>query len=530
MEFPSSFLFPFLLFLFILFKVSKKSKPQISIPKRPPGPWKLPLIGNLHQLVGSLPHHSLRDLAKKYGPLMHLQLGQVSMLVVSSPEIAKEVMKTHDINFAQRPHLLATRIVTYDSTDIAFSPYGDYWRQLRKICVVELLSAKRVKSFQVIRKEEVSKLIRIINSSSRFPINLRDRISAFTYSAISRAALGKECKDHDPLTAALGEITKLASGFCLADLYPSVKWIPLVSGVRHKLEKVQQRIDGILQIVVDEHRERMKTTGGKLEEEKDLVDVLLKLQQDGDLELPLTDGNIKAVILVSTLALTPFDFILLKSLIHSSFIVFQDIFGGGGDTVSTAVEWTMAEMMKNPEVMKKAQAEVRRVFDGKGNVDEAGIDELKFLKAVISETLRLHPPFPLLLPRECREKCKINGYEVPVKTRVVINAWAIGRYPDCWTEAERFYPERFLDSSIDYKGADFGFIPFGSGRRICPGILFGIPVIELPLAQLLFHFDWKLPNGMRPEDLDMTEVHGLAVRKKHNLHLIPIPYSPLTVG
>ncbi|RVW38416.1 Premnaspirodiene oxygenase [Vitis vinifera] len=342
------------------------------------------------------------------------------MLVVSSPEIAKEVMKTHDINFAQRPHLLATRIVTYDSTDIAFSPYGDYWRQLRKICVVELLSAKRVKSFQVIRKEEVSKLIRIINSSSRFPINLRDRISAFTYSAISRAALGKECKDHDPLTAALGEITKLAS-------------------VRHKLEKVQQRIDGILQIVVDEHRERMKTTGGKLEEEKDLVDVLLKLQQDGDLELPLTDGNIKAVILVR----------------H---------FRWGGDTVSTAVEWTMAEMMKNPEVMKKHK-------------------------------LRLHPPFPLLLPRECREKCKINGYEVPVKTRVVINAWAIGR-----------------------------------GRRICPGILFGIPVIELPLAQLLFHFDWKLPNGMRPEDLDMTEVHGLAVRKKHNLHLIPIPYSPLTVG
>ncbi|KAJ9693761.1 hypothetical protein PVL29_009630 [Vitis rotundifolia] len=504
MEFPSSFLFPFLLFLFILFKVSKKSKPQISIPKRPPGPWKLPLIGNLHQLVGSLPHYSLRDLAKKYGPLMHLQLGQVSMLVVSSPEIAKEVMKTHDINFAQRPHLLATRIATYDSTDVAFSPYGDYWRQLRKICVIELLSAKRVKSFQVIRKEEISKLIRIINSSSRFPINLRDRISAFTYSVISRAALGKECKDHDPLTTALGEITRLASGFCLADLYPSVKWIPLVSGVRQKLEKVQQRIDGILQIVVDEHRERMKTTTGKLEEEKDLVDVLLKLQQDGDLELPLTDDNIKAVIL--------------------------DIFGGGGDTVLTAVEWAMAEMMKNPEVMKKAQAEVRRVFDGKGDVDETGIDELKFLKAVVSETLRLHPPFPLLLPRECREKCKINGYEVPVKTRVVINAWAIGRHTDYWTEAERFYPERFLDSSIDYKGADFGFIPFGSGRRICPGILFGIPVIELPLAQLLFHFDWKLPNGMRPEDLDMTEVHGLGVRKKHNLHLIPIPYSPLTVG
>uniref|UniRef100_F6I3L8 Cytochrome P450 71D10 n=1 Tax=Vitis vinifera TaxID=29760 RepID=F6I3L8_VITVI len=185
----------------------------------------------------------------------------------------------------------------------------------------------------------------------------------------------------------------------------------------------------------------------------------------------------------------------------------------------------MSEMMKNPRVMEQAQAEVRRVFDGKGDVDETGIDELKFLKAVVSETLRLHPPFPLLLPRECREKCKINGYEVPVKTRMTINAWAIGRDPDYWTEAERFYPERFLDSSVDYKGADFGFIPFDAGRRMCPGILFAIPSIELPLAHLLFHFDWELPNGMRHEDLDMTEVHGLSAKRKHSLHLIPIPYN-----
>ncbi|XP_034692616.1 cytochrome P450 71D10-like [Vitis riparia] len=408
-------------------------------------------------------------------------------------------MKTHDLNFAQRPHLLVTRIVTSDSTDIAFAPYGDYWRQLRKICVIELLSAKRVRSFQLIRKEEVSNLIRFIDPCSRFPIDLREKISSFTFAVISKAALGKEFKEQDSLKSVLEEGTKLASGFCLADVYPSVKWIHLISGMRHKLEKLHDRIDGILQIIVDEHRERMEKSTGELEAEEDFIDVLLKLQQDGDLELPLTDDNIKAVIL--------------------------DIFSGGGATVSTAVEWAMSEMMKNPRVMEKAQAEVRRVFDGQGDVDETGIDELKFLKAVVSETLRLHPPFPLLLPRECREKCKINGYEVPVKTRMTINAWAIGRDPDYWTEAERFYPERFLDSSVDYKGADFGFIPFGAGRRMCPGILFAIPSIELPLAHLLFHFDWELPNGMRHEDLDMTEVHGLSAKRKHSLHLIPIPYN-----
>ena len=174
----------------------------------------------------------------------------------ASPQIAKEVMKTHDLNFAQRPHLLVTRIVTYDSTDIAFAPYGDYWRQLRKICVIELLSAKRVRSFQLIRKEEVSNLIRFIDSCSRFSIDLREKISSFTFAVISKAALGKEFKEQDSLESVLEEGTKLASGFCLADVYPSVKWIHLISGMRHKLEKLHDRIDGILQIIVDESTER----------------------------------------------------------------------------------------------------------------------------------------------------------------------------------------------------------------------------------------------------------------------------------
>jgi cytochrome P450 len=200
----------------------------------------------------------------------------------------------------------------------------------------------------------------------------------------------------------------------------------------------------------------------------------------------------------------------------------QDLFTGGGETSPGAILWGMSEIVKNPKVMEEAQTEVRRVFDGKGFVDETELHQLIYLKSVIKETMRLHPTLPLLVPRESRERCQINGYEIPAKTRVMVNAWAIGRDPRYWVEAESFKPERFVNSPIDFKGTDFEYIPFGAGRRMCPGIAFAIPSIELPLAQLLYHFDWKLPNGMKNEELDMTESFGLTVGRKYDLCLIPI--------
>ena len=146
--------------------------------------------------------------------------------------------------------------------------------------------------------------------------------------------------------------------------------------------------------------------------------------------------------------------------------------------------------------MKKAQVEVREVFDRRGKVDETDINKMKYLKSIVKETLRLHSPTPIL-PRECREWCIIDGYEIPYKTKVIMNVWAIGRDPKHWTEAEKFYPERFLDSSIDYKGTNFEYIPFGSGRRMCPGITFGIANVGLPLAMFLYHFDWNFPMEWR---------------------------------
>jgi cytochrome P450 len=205
---------------------------------------------------------------------------------------------------------------------------------------------------------------------------------------------------------------------------------------------------------------------------------------------------------------------------------FQDIYGAGGEGSSSTITWAIAELVRDPRVMKKVQEEVREIFKMKGIVGENSINELKYLKSVVKETLRLHPPGALLIPRECGQACEIDGYHIPIKSKVIVNAWAIGRDPKYWTEPERFYPERFNGSSIDYKGSDFEYIPFGAGRRICPGNTFALINVEMALALMLYHFDWRLPNGMKGEDLDMSEQFGMSVKRKDDLYLIPTAHIP----
>ncbi|PON94058.1 Cytochrome P450, E-class, group I, partial [Trema orientale] len=477
MELQLSYLFSilltFLLFVFMVLKVLKSEKTSSSTSKLPPGPWRLPILGNLHQL-STLPHRSLRDLAKKHGPFMYLRFGEVPTVVVSSPEYAQEVMKTHDVIFASRPRILASEIMSYGSVNIAFAPYGEYWRQLRKICVQELLSSARVQSFKPVREEELSNVIKWIASNIGSSINLTEKIYWSTFSIISRAAFGKESKDQERFIMIVKESIRVAGGFELADVFPSVKFLHVISGARPKLEKLHKEADRIMENIIKEHKQdKAVEKKGHGEREVDLVDVLLKFHNSSDTGFSLTTENIKAVIL--------------------------DIFGAGSETSAAAVDWAMAEMIKNPRVMKRAQEEVREVFSRKGSVDETGISEMTYLNLVTKETLRLHPPVPLLIPRECREKCEINGYEIPVKTKVIVNAWAIARDPRYWSEPESFIPERFLNRSIDFKGTDFEYIPFGAGRRMCPGLLFGLIDFELPLALLLYHFDWDLPSGMKPD-------------------------------
>jgi cytochrome P450 len=205
----------------------------------------------------------------------------------------------------------------------------------------------------------------------------------------------------------------------------------------------------------------------------------------------------------------------------------QDIFGAGSETSATALNWAMAELLRNPRAMKKAQDEVRQALAGHATVAESSLTTLHYLRLVVKETLRLHPP-PLLLPRQCQTACQVLGFDVPAGTTVMVNAWAIGRDPAHWADPDAFVPERFDSAgSRDFRGTDFEFVPFGAGRRICPGIASGVAHVELALAALLFHFDWALPGGMASEELDMAEGAGLATRRRDDLLVVAVPRVPV---
>ncbi|KAL1806922.1 hypothetical protein ACET3Z_029990 [Daucus carota] len=495
-------LFTFMIFVIMLFSLLKSLFRKT---KLPPGPFKLPILGNLLQVTGALPHRSLYNLSEIHGPLMHLQLGEVSAVVISNPRVAKEVLRTHDLCFADRPTLLLGNIVLSNCRDIVLARYGDHWRQFRKICTLELLSANKVRSFRSIREEEVKDMIESIHSKIGSPVNVSEKVSNIANSITCRSTIGQRCKYQHELIEATENIAYWGAGFFMADLFPSALVFPVLSGMKPALQKVRRDLDHIFDYIINEHKEKMasrKAQGTKLEaEEEDLVDILLRINDTLQLEFPVTANDIQGIVL--------------------------DMFTAGTDTSSAVLEWAMSELMKKPSAMKKAQDELRNALKGKTNVGEADIQGLNYLKLVIKETLRLHPPVPLLLPRECRKECEIDGYTIPVGTKVMVNAWAIGRDPECWVDANSFIPERFEVGSVDYIGANFEYIPFGAGRRMCAGISFGIASVELPLAKMLYHFDWTLPNGMKPEDLDMDETFGATTKRKNSLFLNASPYVPV---
>ncbi|XP_027917940.1 cytochrome P450 CYP736A12-like [Vigna unguiculata] len=461
----------------------------------PPGPIGLPILGSLNKL-GANPHRDLHRLAQKYGPVMFLRLGFVPTVVVSSPQAAELFLKTHDLVFANRPRYQAQKYVSWGQKNLGFVEYGSYWRNMRKMCTLELLSQTKINSFRSTREEELDLLIKLLREAAKdgAAVDVSAKVSKLSADMACRMILGKKYMDQDldekGFKAVMQEALHLVATPNMGDYIPYIAALDL-QGLTRRLKVVHKIFDDFFEKIIDEHME----SGKEEEKTKDFVDVMLGFYGTENSEYRIERANIKAILM--------------------------DMLGGSVDTSAASIEWTVSELIKNPRVMKKLQEELESVVGMKRKVEESDLEKLEYLDMVIKESLRLHPVVPLLIPHESREDCMVGEFFIPKKSKVIVNAWAIMRDPSAWVDAEKFWPERFEGINIDVRGRDFELIPFGSGRRGCPGMQLGLTVVRQTVAQVVHCFDWKLPDNMLPSELDMAEEFGLAMPRANHLFAIP---------
>jgi len=207
----------------------------------------------------------------------------------------------------------------------------------------------------------------------------------------------------------------------------------------------------------------------------------------------------------------------------------QDLFAAGTDTNAITVEWTMAELLRHPAVMSKVRDELREALGSKLHPDESDVDRLPYLRAVVMESMLLHPPSPMLMPHlAMADGAEVGGFTVPSGTKVIVNLWAVMRDPALWPEPEAFVPERFVGAGgADFRGKDrLEFMPFGGGRRACPGTPIATRVVPLLLASMLHAFEWRLPEGMQPGDVDVRDRFGTSLNMVTPLKALPVPACP----
>ncbi|XP_062205644.1 geraniol 8-hydroxylase-like [Phragmites australis] len=464
----------------------------------PPGPRPLPIVGSLH-LLGNQPHRSLARLSKIYGPLMSLRMGSVTTVVVSSPEVAREFLQRHDAVFTNRSVPDATG--NHSRNSVAWLPNEPRWRALRKSMGTELFSPHRLDALQHLRRDKVQELVHHVGrlASNGEAVNVGRVAFITSLNLVSRTIFSRDMTSLDDHGGSK-EFQELVVGIMeavgspnLSDFFPALAGADL-QGWRRRLARLFARQHRIFDTEID-GRLRGRETGEP--RKNDFLDLLLDVAAKDDNTAGLDRDTLRSM--------------------------FTDLFSAGSDTSSSTVEWAMVELLQNPFSMANACDELARVIGSGKSIQESDIGKLPYLQAVIKETFRLHPPAPLLLPRHAQVEIKIMGYTISKGSRVLVNVWAMGRDKAIWPEPDKFMPQRFLDRTVDLRGGDFELIPFGGGRRVCPGMPLAIRMVHLLLASLLHHFKWSLPVEAERNGVDMTEKFGVTLTKAVPLCAIATP-------
>ncbi|KAK6792839.1 hypothetical protein RDI58_011920 [Solanum bulbocastanum] len=499
------------LFFFYVRKLFFSAKKQSKNVPEPAGAW--PIIGHLHLLNGpQMPHKIFGQMAEKYGPIFRLKLGVNQVVIVSDHKIAKECFTTNDRAFANRPKSIASEILGYNYAMFGLGPYGPYWREIRKIVTTEFLSARRIEMLKHVREFEVRSAVKETyeywlknnttsnNLNGAVKIEMKEWFGNLIMNTMVKLLFGvqytdKEDEERSKAHIAIRRFFELLGVSVVADFLPYLRWLD-IGGHEKIMKATAKEIDFIVEDWLAEHRRKRKLRGNNCGDEEDFMDVMLSICEDKNLHGFDADAIIKATCMALQTA--------------------------GTDTTIVTLIWTLSLLLNNYEALKKAQDELDTHIGKNRRVQESDIKNLVYLQAIVKESLRLYPAAPLILPHESIEDCVVSGYDIPKGTRLLVNIWKLHYDPEIWPNPHEFKPERFLTThkDVDVRGNHFELIPFGSGRRMCPGVSLALQVLQYVVAVLLQGFDIKRPSD---EAIDMSESFGLTILKASPLevHLTP---------
>ncbi|KAJ9550004.1 hypothetical protein OSB04_022547 [Centaurea solstitialis] len=490
MELPFLLLCSLLFILFLLHALDLYWRRRL-----PPGPTGLPIIGNLLEL-GPKPHISLAKLSQKYGPLMTIRLGTITTVVASTPDAAREILQRNDEACSGR--VVPDAVTTLDHHDVAvlWISTNEEWRTIRRALNTYLTHNNKLDMLSDLRQNVVDEMMGFIRESARRKevVDVGKLAFAVALNQMSNTILSQnvtryDCDDIGGFKEAVRTLMEVDGKFNLADIFPVLKpWDP--QNIRRQAKAAYRWFDKVTDGFI---KERLKHRESKLPRFGDMLDSMLDCSEDKE------DG---------------FSFKHIKALL-------VDLFLAGTETSANTIEWTMTELLLNPHIFSRLRQEISTIVDEDGNIQEAKVINLPYLQAVIKETMRLHFSVPLLVPHKTETDVKIGEYLLPKNTQILVNAWAMARDPRYWEDPLTFMPERFLDTKLDYRGQHFEFIPFGSGRRMCPGIALARRVTSLMVASFVYHFDWKLPHPK--EEIDMNCIFGITLLRATPLVAMPIP-------
>ncbi|KAK4480026.1 hypothetical protein RD792_013083 [Penstemon davidsonii] len=480
----------FLIFVFMLVIILAKIKLRRTSAPIPPGPFSWPVIGNLLQLRSN-PHIKLKNMAQTYGPIMSLRLGARLVVVGLSPKAASEILKTHDSILSAR-HLSYTHPSSSPKLNkfaIGFAKEcNEHWKNLRSICRVGLFSARAVQSQVKIREKNVANLVKYLHTKEGEVVDMSDLIFKLTLNTMGNILFSMDLfefgpeENHSPgaqLKVLIAKFINLLASPNLADIFPILRrWD--IQGKQKMAKDIHEKMFTIWNQTLKERREKKNII------REDFLDTLL--------DIGFNDDQINHLLLELLLA--------------------------GTDTTKIIIIWALSNLIKNKNEMYKVRVELQTNIGDK-ILEESDIMVLPYLQACVKETIRMHPPIPFLLPHRATETCNVMNFTIPKGSQVLVNTWAMANDPSIWDDPSSYRPERFLDSGIDFKGNNFEFVPFGLGRRMCPGLPMAFAQVQYVVVCLVNTFNWFVPRDNDLDELDMEEVYHLAMRKKNPLEVIP---------